>query len=58
MALKTLPDAIIRFTNIKVDESMLKTVADGKLLLRKFMVHGKCYKEYTYLPKGETVRYL
>ena len=55
---QTSADAIIRFANIKEDEDMLKIVCDGKLLERKFMVHDKCYREYTRLPKDETVRCL
>ena len=49
---------IVRFANIKEDEDMLKIACDGKLLERAFMVHGKCYREYTGLPKDETVRCL
>ena len=37
---------------------MLKIACDGKHLEREFMVYGKCYREYTRLPKAETVRYL
>ena len=47
--LLTSADAIVRFTNIK---------SHGKLLEREFMVHDKCYREYTCFPKDETVRYL
>ena len=45
-----------RFTNIKEDVKMLKIVSHGKLLEREFMVHGKGCREYTRLPKDETVR--
>ena len=55
LTLQTSADAIIRFANIKEDEDMLKIVCDGKLLEREFMVHDKCYREYTRLPKDETV---
>ena len=55
---QTSADAIIRFANIKEDEDMLKIVCYGKLLERRFMVHDKCYREYTRLPKDETVRCL
>ena len=56
--LQTPADAIVRFTNIKEDGGMLKFEPHGKLLERKFMVLDKCYREYTRLPKVETVRYL
>ena len=56
LTLQTSADAIVRFANIKEDEDMLKIVCDGKLLERGFMVHDKCYREYTRLPKDETVR--
>ena len=55
LTLQTSDDAIVRFANIKEDEDMLKIVCDGKLLEREFMVHDKCYREYTRLPKDETV---
>ena len=58
LTLQTSADVIVRFVNIKEDEVMLKIVCDGKLLEREFMVHDKCYKEYTRLPKDETVRCL
>ena len=58
LTLKTSADAIVRFANIKKDEDMLKILCDGKLLEREFMVHDKCYREYTRLAKDETVRYL
>ena len=48
-------DAIVVFTNIKGDGEI---ESHGKLLEREFMVHGKCYREYSRLPKDETVRYL
>ena len=57
--LLTLPksaDAIVSFTNTKKNGDMLKIVSHGKLLEREFMVHDKCYREYTCLPKDETVR--
>ena len=37
---------------------MLKIVSHGKLLEREFMVHDKGCREYTHLPKDETVRCL
>ena len=37
---------------------LLKIVCDDKLLEREFMVHDKCYREYTRLPNDETVRCL
>ena len=37
------------------DGDMLKIVSHGKLLEREVMVHEKCYREYTRLPKDETV---
>ena len=58
LTLQTSADVIVRFVNIKEDEVMLKIVCDGKLLKREFMVHDKCYREYTRLPKDETVRCL
>ena len=59
LTLQTSADAIVRFANIKEDEDMLKIVSDGKLLERgELMVHEKCYREYTRLPKDKTVRYL
>ena len=51
-------DAIVRFANIKEDGDMLKIFSGGKLLEREFMVHNKCYREYTCLPKDKTVRCL
>ena len=56
LTLQTSPDAIVRFTNVKKDGEILKIVSHGKLLEREFMDHGKCYREYTRLPKDETVR--
>ena len=59
--LLTLPlsaDAIVIFTNIKEDGDMQKIESHGKLLEREFMVHDKCYREYTRLLKDETVRSL
>ena len=53
--LLTSADAIVRFTNIKKDGDI---ESHGKLLEREFMVHDKCYREYTRLPKDETVRCL
>ena len=53
LTLQTLADAIVRFTNIKQDGEI---ESHGKLLEREFMVHDKCYREYTRLPNGETVR--
>ena len=58
LTLQTSADAIVRFTNIKEDGDMLKIVFHGNMLEREFMVHGKCYREYTRLPKDETVRCL
>ena len=58
LTLQTSADVIVRFVNIKEDEVMLKIVCDGKLLEREFMVNDKCYREYTRLPKDETVRCL
>ena len=52
---QTLADAVLRFTNIKEDRDI---ESHGKLLEREFMVHDKCYREYTRLPKDETVRCL
>ena len=37
---------------------MLKIVSHDKLLEREFMVHDKGCREYTHLPKDETVRSL
>ena len=56
LTLQTSADAIVRFTNIKEDEEIMKIVSHGKLLEREFMDDGKRYKEYTCLPKDETVR--
>ena len=58
LTLLSSADAIVRFANIKEDADMLKIVCDGKLLEREFMVHDKCYREYTCLPKDETVKCL
>ena len=55
LTLKTSADAIVRFANIK---EVGDIESHGKLLEREFMVHGKCYREYTCLPKDETVRCL
>ena len=55
LTLQTSADAIVRFTNIKEDGDI---ESHGKLLEREFMVHDKCYREYTRLPKNETVRCL
>ena len=55
LTLQTSADAIVRFTNIKQDGEI---ESHGKLLEREFMVHDKCYRVYTHLPKGEIVRYL
>ena len=56
LTLQTSADAIVCFTNIEKDGDMLKIASHGKLLKREFMVHYKCYREYTRLPKDETVR--
>ena len=58
LTLQTSADVIVRFVNIKEDEVMLKIVCDGKLLEREFVVHDKCYRKDTRLPKDETVRCL
>ena len=58
LTLQTSADPIVRFANIKEDENMLKIVCYGKLLEREFIVHEKCYREYTRLPKNETVKCL
>ena len=55
LTLQTSADAVVRFTNIKEDRDI---DSHGKLLEREFMVHDKCYREYTRLPKNETVRCL
>ena len=55
LTLQTSADAVVRFTNIKEDRDI---DSHGKLLEREFMVHDKCYREYTRLPKDETVRCL
>ena len=55
LTLQTSADAVVRFTNIKEDRDI---ESHGKLLEREFMVHDKCYREYTRLPKDETVRCL
>ena len=55
LTLQTSADAVVRFTNIKEDRDI---DSHGKLLEREFMVHDKCYREYTHLPKDETVRCL
>ena len=55
LTLQTSADAVVRFTNIKEDRDI---ESHGKLLEREFMVHYKCYREYTHLPKDETVRCL
>ena len=54
LTLQTSADAVVRFT-IKEDRDI---ESHGKLLEREFMVHDKCYREYTRLPKNETVRCL
>ena len=58
LTLQTSTNPIVRFTNIKEDKNVLKIVCKCKLLEREFMVHDKCYREYTCLPNDETVRYL
>ena len=55
LTLQTTTDAIFRFTNIQENGDI---ESHGKLLEREFMVHDKCYREYTRLPKNETVRCL
>ena len=55
LTLQTSADAVVRFTNIKEDRDI---DSHGKLLEREFMVHDKCYREYTHLPKNETVKCL
>ena len=55
LTLQTTTDAIFRFTNIQENGDI---ESHGKLLEREFMVHDKCYREYTRLPKDETVRWL
>ena len=55
LTLQTSADSIVRFTNIKDDGDI---ESYGKLLEREFMVHDKCYTEYTRLPKNEIVRCL
>ena len=57
LTLQTPADAIVRFTNIKEDGDMLKIVSQCKLSDRESVDHGKRYREYTRLPKDETVRY-
>ena len=47
LTLQTSADAIVRFTNINEDGNMLEIEPYGKLLYRKFMIHDKCYEEYT-----------
>ena len=56
LTLQTSADAIVRFTNIKKDRDMVKNFSHDKLLESEFMGHGKCSREYTRLPKDETVR--
>ena len=51
LTLQTLADAVVRFTDIKEDRDI---ESHGKLLEREFMVHDKCYREYTRLTKNET----
>ena len=58
LTLQISPDAVVRFTNVKKNRDMLKIVSLGKLLEREFMDHDKYYREYTRLPKDETVRCL
>ena len=48
---QTSADAVVRFTNIKEDRDI---ESHGKLLEREFMVHDKCYREYTRIRKNET----
>ena len=55
LTLQTSDDAIVRFANLKEDEDILKFVCDDKLLEREFMVHDKCCREFTRLPKDETI---
>ena len=55
LTLQTSADATVKFTNMKEDGDIK---SHGKLLERKFMVHDKCYREYSRLPKDETVRCL
>ena len=56
LTLQASADAIVRFTSIKEDGDMLKNVSHGKLLEIEFMVHDKCNREHTRLPKDETLR--
>ena len=57
LTLQTSAVTIVKFANIK-EEKVLKIVCDRKLLEREFMVHDKCYREYTRLTKDEAVRCL
>ena len=56
LTLQTPADAIVRFTNIKEDGDMLKILSHCKLSERESVDHDKRYREYTRLPKDETVR--
>ena len=56
LTLQASANAIGRFTSIKEAGEMLKNVSHGKMLEIEFMVHDKCNREYTRLPKDETVR--
>ena len=56
LALQTPADSIVRSTNIKEDGDMLKVVSHCKLSERESVDHDKRYREYTRLPKDETVR--
>ena len=58
LTLQASANAIGRFTSIKEAGEMLKNVSHGKMLEIEFMVHDKCNREYTRLPKDETVRWL
>ena len=55
LTLQTSAAAIVRLNNIKEDGDI---ESHGKLLQREFMVHDKIYRQYTRLPKEETVRCL
>ena len=58
LTLQASANAIGRFTSIKEAGEMLKNVSHGKMLEIEFMVHDKYNREYTRLPKDETVWWL
>ena len=57
LTLQTWADVIVRLTKIK-KRCGLEIESHDKLLEIEFMIHDKCYRNYTRLPKDEAIRSL